>query len=176
MSNYPMLKAVKLAQKDLQEMFSRVMALLETMERHLAGEAEQSAAATSSAAAAPKTNAAKLVSMTRDETKNSRSPFWRCGTSAGFMVNVFKHDDPLKDNFNLFDAAGYAPEMLAMSYGDNITWTRDAIAVELVANGAFWNVVKVENRDMGAMPDEPEPEDDQSSEDIDTDDDAPIIL
>jgi len=103
----------------------------------------------------PKHTTAEIVSMTRDETKNSRSPFWRCGTKAGFMVNVFQHDDPLKNNFSLFEEAGFGPEMSAMSYGDNITWTRDSITVELEENGKFWNVVRVLKRD-GEMPDESE--------------------
>lgn len=109
-------------------------------------------------APAPKMTAARLVSMTRDETKNSRSPMWRCGTEAGFMVNVFKHDDPLKDTFQPFFEAGYDVEMLSMNYGDTLTWTRDPIDVELVQNGSFWNVVKVDKRPAGALPDEPEPE------------------
>lgn len=124
-------------------------------------------------AQAPKYMTTELLSMTRDETKNSRSPFWRCGTQAGFTVNVFKHDDPLKDNFNLFDAAGYAPEMMAMSYGDTITWTRDSITVELLQNGSFWNVVRVLARHEGALPDEPEPDDDEILDDGRTDDDDP---
>lgn len=114
--------------------------------------------------AAPKTMTTKLLSMTRDETKNSRSPFWRCGTSEGFTVNVFKHDDPLKDNFKLFEAARYGPEMLAMNYGDTITWTRNPIAVDLVQNGQFWNVTFVTFRADGVLPDEPEP-DDEAPED-----------
>jgi hypothetical protein len=103
-----------------------------------------------------------LLSMTRDRTKNSGSPFWRCGTEEGFMVNVFKHDDPLKDSFHLFDHAGYAPEMLNMSYGDTINWTLNSIYIEIQQNGNFWNVVRVFDRPPGAMPDEPEQADDES--------------
>jgi hypothetical protein len=147
------------------------------------------------AAAAPRPDVApllvpaRLVAMTRDETKNSQSPMWRCATEAGFMVNVFKHTDPLKDTFHLFDEAGYAPEMLAMEYNDTLTWTRDYIAVELVQNGRYWNVVKVLKRIDGHMPDEPEPDDDESESDLESagydgmggipwegSDDNPIIL
>lgn len=113
-------------------------------------------------APAPLHKTVEILSMTRDRTKNSGSPFWRCGTSEGFTVNVFKHDDPLKDNFNLFDHAGYAPEMINMNYGDTITWTRDKITVEIEQNGAFWNVVRVLQRADGALPDEPEPDDDDT--------------
>lgn len=122
-------------------------------------------------ASGPMMKTTEILSMTRDETRSSRSPMWRCGTQAGFTVNVFKHDDPLKDTFGLFDAAGYAPEMLAMNYGDTITWTRDSITVELLQNGSFWNVSKVLKRPDLAFPDEPEPEDDDTGSDND-----PIIL
>lgn len=40
MSQYPMLKAIKLAQQDLQALYNRIMGLLETMEQHLAVEAD----------------------------------------------------------------------------------------------------------------------------------------
>lgn len=115
-------------------------------------------------ASAPLHKAVEILSMTRDRTKNSGSPMWRCGTSEGFTVNVFQHDDPLKDTFNLFDHAGYAPEMVNMNYGDTITWTRDSISVEIQQNGAFWNVVRVLDREPDALPDEPEPDDDEAPE------------
>lgn len=115
-------------------------------------------------AAAPKTTSAKITAMTRDQTKNSGSPMWRCATEAGFMVNVFKHDDQLKDTFHLLWQAGYGGIMEAMNLGDTITWTRDPVAVELVQNGSFWNVAAVALRPDAAMPDEPEPDEQDSAE------------
>ena len=118
----------------------------------------ETASAVTPSAPAPKTTSATIIGMTRDMTKNSGSPFWRCSTSKGFMVNVFKHDDPLKDNFSLFELAGYGPEMLAMEYGSSINWINHPIRVELVQNGSFWNVVSVTVRPEGAIPDPQEPD------------------
>lgn len=111
------------------------------------------------AAPAPKTTDVAIISMTRDQTKNSGSPMWRCGTDRGFMVNVFRHDDPLKDAFNLFNVADYGEPMSVMMYGETINWTKHPIKVSLVQNGSFWNVVSVVQRPEDAEPDPP-PEDD----------------
>lgn len=111
------------------------------------------------AAPAPKNASTTITAMTRDITK-SGGVMWRCATEKGFMVNVFAHDDPLKDTFALFVAAGYAGPMSAMRHGDTINWTVSPVAVELVQNGAFWNVVTVCDRPEGAMPDADQPEGD----------------
>lgn len=97
----------------------------------------------------------KLLAMTRDTTK-SGGTMWRCSTERGFMVNVFQHDDPLKDSFTLFVTAGYGPDMTTLEPGETLNWLQHPVQVELRASGAFWNVVTVTTRPADALPDAPE--------------------
>lgn len=108
-----------------------------------------------------KTMSMEIISMTRDNTRNSGSPFWRCATDSGIMVNVFRHDDPLRDTFHLFDEAGFAAPMVAMQYGETIGWQKDGITVDCVDSGGFWKVVAVTAREPGQHPD---PDDDNEPE------------
>lgn len=109
------------------------------------------------------TKSVEIVSMTRDHTEKSRSPFWRCFTSEGISVNVFKHDDELKDNFHLFVDAGYGLIMMAMEYGETLNWTQDPVLCDVVAQGRYWNVVVVT-----ACADTPKPDTPESDENEDT--------
>lgn len=108
-----------------------------------------------------RTTSMEITAMTRDATKNSGSPFWRCATSTGIMVNVFQHDDPLKDTFHLFDEAGFAAPMIAMKYGQTIGWQANPLTVDCIPNGNFWNVVSVVVRRVDQNPD---PDDDNEPE------------
>lgn len=95
----------------------------------------------------------RIVSMERAETKNSRSPMWRCVTEDGERVNVFSHIDPYKDSFGHFVAAGYASEMRGMEVGQQMTWHAHPIEVRLLKRDDYWNVIGVEKRPDGAEPD-----------------------
>jgi DNA polymerase III epsilon subunit-like protein len=85
----------------------------------------------------------QIVSMTRGSTKNSSSPMWRCLTADGERVNIFKHADPAKNTFALFEAAGYAPALDAMVDGEERTWKQNPIFVTLARDGQWWNVIAV---------------------------------
>lgn len=94
-----------------------------------------------------------ITFVRRDVTKTSGSPLWRCSTSDGRSVNIFKHEDPAKDNFHLFETAGYADALLALDVGDSQNWQGFPIYVSLGMDGRFWNVLTVEKRLERAVPD-----------------------
>lgn len=96
---------------------------------------------------------AKIVRMERSETTNSKSPMWRCVTDDGQRVNVFHHDDPIKNNFNLFFEAGYHHAMLNMNVGDVLNWTTHPIEIELTLNGKWNEITAVTTRPEGSTPD-----------------------
>lgn len=106
---------------------------------------------------APRILQTKLLAMTRDLTSWNKSPYWRCATAEGFMVNVFKNDDPLKDTFQLLALAGYGDVMDGLEYGQTINWTQHPIEVQLVeevtVKGRFWKVTEVKKRADDAMHD-----------------------
>jgi len=85
----------------------------------------------------------QIVSMTRGSTRNSSSPMWRCTTADGERVNIFKHADPVKNSFALFQAAGYAPALDTMVDGEERTWKRNPIFVTLAKDGQWWNIIAV---------------------------------
>lgn len=84
-----------------------------------------------------------IVSMERGETSNSKSPMWRCITLDDEKVNVFKHTDPKKDTFHLFQEAGYGPVMEGMKVGDVLTWKQCPISVMMSKSGTWWEVTRV---------------------------------
>ncbi len=93
-----------------------------------------------------------ITSMERSATNNSRSPMWRCQTANGERVNIFKHDDPEKNNFALFEAAGYGELMLPMEDGDELYWHGSGLPVRMRRMGKWWEIVAVEPRN-GRVPD-----------------------
>jgi hypothetical protein len=109
---------------------------------------------------------AKLIAMTRDTTRGSGSPMWRCFSDEGHQVNVFEHSDPLKDNMRLFEKAGYADHMRLLEIGESLNWTQHPVEVELVTDGKFWKVVSVKDCPGSAMPDVSE---DEQFKDVDDD-------
>lgn len=102
---------------------------------------------------APNRVTSHIVSMERAETKSSKSPMWRCLTIAGDRVNVFKHSDPVKDTFHLFNDAGYGALMEAMQLGETITWNERPVLVRTVKKGDWWEIVEVTQRGDDAQPD-----------------------
>lgn len=96
-----------------------------------------------------------IIRMERGETSNSSSPMWRCQTSEGERVNIFKHTDPVKNNFRLFDAAGYGADLIAMELNESLNWNTFPIAVDLTkADGSkWWEIAAVHPRPAGSIPD-----------------------
>lgn len=95
-----------------------------------------------------------IVSLERDETRNSGSPMWRCVTSAGDRVNIFQHSDPDKNNFTLFEAAGWAQVLESMPVGGQRNWTQNPIEVVMRKPGKFWEIIAVTPKPEGAAPDD----------------------
>lgn len=97
---------------------------------------------------------AEIVFVRRDVTQRSASPLYRCATQDGRTVNIFQHSDPAKDNFHLFEQAGYADALLSLKeIGDSQNWGAWPIAVTVVFDGRFWNIQGVTQRPDGAVPD-----------------------
>src|SRR5689334_6817829 len=96
-----------------------------------------------------------IVSMTRDVTRNSNSPMWRCETRERRTVNIFQHTDVNRDTFHLFEQAGYAAELSACEMGIPVYWQQFPIEIGVTPSGQFWNIVEVAARPDGAIPDDP---------------------
>ncbi|MBI5671290.1 MAG: 3'-5' exonuclease [Chloroflexi bacterium] len=96
---------------------------------------------------------AKIVSLQAGLTKNSQSPMWRCTTDTGERVNVFKHSDPDKNSFGLFEAAGYGTALLSMVNGQVMTWKNTPIEVTMTKDGQWWQVIAVSPRPDDCQPD-----------------------
>jgi DNA polymerase III epsilon subunit-like protein len=95
----------------------------------------------------------KIISVTRGETKGSKSPMWRCTTESGERANIFQHADPNKDNSRLFVSAGYHEELSQMQLNQEIRWTNSPIVVEMVEDGQWWKITQVAPRPDGSKPD-----------------------
>lgn len=98
---------------------------------------------------------ALITRMVRGETSGSKSPMWRCTTSEGDQVNIFSHNDAWKDSFRLFREAGYGAEMISMALDSALVWETEPINITMCKSGQWWNVIAVEKRPEGSMPDAP---------------------
>lgn len=96
-----------------------------------------------------------VISMKRGATSGSGSPMWRCETREGERVNIFKHSDASRDNFHLFDQAGYAADLEAAPLDIIVYWQQFPIEIGVERAGQFWNIVAVTARPDGAIPDDP---------------------
>lgn len=89
-------------------------------------------------------NALTLAVITSIEgglTKNNQRPMWRCQTDIGEKVNIFLNvDEPEKDNFNLFEAAGFGDFLKDIG---NFETLDCQIFVAMQKNGQWWEIVKV---------------------------------
>lgn len=100
----------------------------------------------------------EIVRIERGATKNSGSPMYKCTTGDGQVVNVFQHELPERNTFDLMLQAGYARFSL-MALGDVQRWTAHPIRVQLIKDGAWWKLAAVEPRakdaeaDADALPD-----------------------
>lgn len=95
----------------------------------------------------------EIVRMERGETKNSKSPMWRCETRDGQRVNIFSHADPAKDNTAIFRESGYLDDMEALKVGEVLNWTQHPIRVAMEKVGDWWTVKGVVQRPVDAEPD-----------------------
>ena len=88
-----------------------------------------------------------IISLERGETANNARPMWRCLTDEGEKVNIFlNEDDEEKDNFHLFEQAGWGAKLHAISMYS----TQDLniqVAIQLgkpTKDGKrFWEIAKV---------------------------------
>ena len=82
-----------------------------------------------------------ITMIQRDETKNNQRPMWRCTTATGEKVNIFLNvDDPSKDNFHLFEDAGWADFLMEIFL---YAQAQAEIYVALRKDGQWWNIVAV---------------------------------
>lgn len=79
-------------------------------------------------------------------------------------MNIFQHEDPARDNFALFETAGYGDVLRAMAIGDEMIWRSTPIPVEIRRNGKWWEIIRVE---PGCVPDEPDEPSERSGGDSD---------
>lgn len=88
----------------------------------------------------------EIVRIERGATKGSGSPMWKCLTSDGQNVNVFKHALPERNTFELLVQAGYV-DLIEMAVGDVQRWRHNyPIKVQLVKDGDWWKLAAVEPR------------------------------
>lgn len=89
-------------------------------------------------------------------TTKSGSPMWRCETTAGAKVNIFRSDDPGRDTFGLFAAAGYGADLAGLKVDQELWWRAHPIWATLrkTADGKWWEVAGVQMRPEGAAPDQ----------------------
>jgi DNA polymerase-3 subunit epsilon len=80
---------------------------------------------------------------------------WRLRTTDERQVNVFDHSDPLRDQKSLLQGAGYLDIFEAMDHAQVDRWDTFPIQVELVSDGAFWKVVRINKRAEDAIADAP---------------------
>lgn len=83
-----------------------------------------------------------VTEITRGETRNSGSPMWRCETDDdSIRFNIFQHSDPVKNNYALFQAAGWSRLLDRINLYEDVT--EYGLIVALKKSGQWWEVVKV---------------------------------
>lgn len=86
---------------------------------------------------------AQIIEVTADKTKNSGSPMWRCLCSDNTRVNIFQHQNPAIDNFEMFKSSGYGSILEAMPVGTTLRFTLQPIQVDLRKDMKWWEIVGV---------------------------------
>lgn len=89
------------------------------------------------------------------KTSRSHRNMWRLRTSDGRQVNMFDHADPLRDQKIMLLEAGYLDIFEAMDTAQVDRWDTHPIEIDVVTDGAFWKVVRVNARAADAVADEP---------------------
>lgn len=95
----------------------------------------------------------EIIRIERGATKGSGSPMYKCLTSDNQMVNIFQHELPERNTFDLMVQAGYAGFTL-LELGEVQYWHDHPIQVELVKEGQWWKLAAVEPRPKLAEADE----------------------
>ena len=99
---------------------------------------------------------AHIIGLKRGVTTNSQSPKWECTTLKPVPkgLRIFSHEDPKKDSYALFVAAGYDAFLFPMEAGESQNWIDHPIEVQIAQSAdGWWNVVAVTPREPGAGPD-----------------------
>lgn len=82
-----------------------------------------------------------IATIERGETSTNQRPMWRCTTDDGKKVNIFLNtDEKEKDNFHLFEAAGWGEKLQEMALYSTID---QDIQIAMKKAGKFWEVVLV---------------------------------
>lgn len=82
-----------------------------------------------------------IATIERGETTTNQRPMWRCKTDDGKKVNIFLNtDEKEKDNFHLFEAAGWGEKLQEMALYSTID---QDIQIAMKKVGHFWEVVLV---------------------------------
>jgi len=89
---------------------------------------------------APKT--LHIVRVERGESSGSKSPKWTCDLLEGGKLWVFQHSDPARNNFPLFEDAGYGI-LTGMRVGEHFDCYETPIEITAEKEGNFWRVLTV---------------------------------
>lgn len=87
----------------------------------------------------------EIIRIERGQTKGSGSPMYKCLTGDNQQVNIFQHELPERNTFELMVQAGYAAFTL-LELGEVQYWREHPIRVELVKDGSWWKLAAVEPR------------------------------
>jgi len=110
----------------------------------------------------------RVTSIERDLTNRNavgkpQNPMWRCICNDGTKFNVFVSENPDRNTFSLFDAAGYGLDLMAMQVGERVDWIKHPISVTIqpTLDGKWWELLSVAMRPSDAVADvefSPDPE------------------
>lgn len=118
---------VKEIQRQIEEAASMLNKLLDTIRQITAPEAPETL---------------RIVRVERGESSGSRSPKWTCDLAEGGKLWVFQHSDPARNNFPLFEDAGYGI-LTGMRVGEHFECYETPIEIIAEKEGNFWRVLSV---------------------------------
>jgi len=85
-----------------------------------------------------------IISVERGESSGSKSPKWTCELREGGKLWVFQHNDPERNNYPLFAAAGYGDVLDAMAVGETLFFNTTPIRVLAKKDDKnYWRVTDV---------------------------------
>ena len=94
----------------------------------------------------------KIIDIARAKSKSGIT-MWRAKCDDGKEMFVFKHRDPSRNTFALFEQAGYGDHLAQLSYGQGVRWNTYPIEVEVEQDGQWWKIVSVTPKPVNAAPD-----------------------
>lgn len=102
----------------------------------------------------------KITIIERDVTNKAavgkpQNPMWRCTCADGTKFNVFQSENPDRDTFSLFAAAGYGLDLSQMQVGERLEWFKHPIEAMIrpTPDGKWWELLSVAMRPDIAVPD-----------------------